>query len=204
MISNFIKDFPMKLSETEIKLLEEYLEELMRWNTKINLISRKLDSDVIIKEHVLFSYNFLRFCSDEVEYIIDLGSGNGIPGIPLAISLKNEKVYLVERREKKLAFLIYVKNKLMLGNVEVYESYEESIKDVGDGKFLVVARAVGDIDESLKLLKSYDPKPIALITTKSASKIKDILDKYKDKVEIEDILYPEELREKIKLVRVKL
>ena len=81
--------------------LRKFKELLLGWNKTHNLVSRKTTSN--IKEHIedsLLVAPLLR------ENVVDLGSGGGFPGIPVAITNPKKKVYLLERRQAKAAFML--------------------------------------------------------------------------------------------------
>ena len=96
--------------------LKEYIEMLLEYNRNVNLVSRKityLELEQLLSE-TLFLGQYLSY-----DQVVDAGSGNGILGIPLALTHKNKKITLVEPKKKKILFLQQVKEKMNLVNVDV-------------------------------------------------------------------------------------
>lgn len=109
----------MEIADT----LKTYIDMLLEYNEKVNLISRKITGEKLAQ---LLDETFLleKYISNDI--IIDAGSGNGILGIPIALIKKNRKIILVEPKQKKALFLREVKKKMNLSTVEVQDvSIEE-------------------------------------------------------------------------------
>ena len=94
----------------------------MSWNHTHNLVSKNQATN--LEEHINDSLSISPFLGENV---IDLGSGGGLPGIPLAISNPDKKFFLVESNTKKSAFLLNVSTKLQLSNVTVYNQRIEDL-----------------------------------------------------------------------------
>ena len=94
-----------------------YLEELLRWNARINLTGLKTATDIVIK-HFLDSLAVLPYLGDALT-LADLGAGPGFPGVPLKILRPELRLTLVEGRGKKAAFLEYLVGCLGLSGVKV-------------------------------------------------------------------------------------
>ncbi|MBI4796508.1 MAG: 16S rRNA (guanine(527)-N(7))-methyltransferase RsmG [Deltaproteobacteria bacterium] len=94
-----------------------YLEELQRWNARVNLTGLKTDQDIVIK-HFLDSLAVLPYLGDAAS-LADLGSGAGFPGLALKLIRPALTLTLVEARAKKAAFLQYLISLLKLEGVEV-------------------------------------------------------------------------------------
>jgi 16S rRNA (guanine527-N7)-methyltransferase len=155
ILTKYFTDF----TETQLQQFAALKNLYEDWNQKINVISRK-DIEHFYEHHVLHSlaiatqFNF----PDEYE-IMDLGTGGGFPGIPLAIFFPNVHFHLVDSINKKLKVVEAVVSELGLTNVTVQHIRAEDIKDK---KFdVVVSRAVSSIKDlwywSKPLLKK---KPI--------------------------------------------
>ena len=95
------------VSRETLKKLNQYVEELIRWNAKINLISKNTIDD-IWQRHILDSVQLQKYIPKENLVILDIGSGAGFPGIILGILTEN-KVFLVESDSRKCAFLNNIK-----------------------------------------------------------------------------------------------
>lgn len=89
------------LNEIQRKQIERYTKELQTWNSKVNLISRK-DEQNILEKHILHSLSILKYIDLDNNYeCIDIGTGGGLPGIPLAIASQKINMTLVDSIKKK-------------------------------------------------------------------------------------------------------
>lgn len=109
------------------------------WNEKINVISRK-DIDELYLRHVLHSLSIVKLADmKNVHTVLDIGTGGGFPGIPLAIMFPETEFHLVDSIGKKINVVNAVKEALGLKNVKAEQARAEQI----NGKYDVVAcRAV--------------------------------------------------------------
>ena len=130
------------------KLLEEYETFLISWNRTHNLISRS--QTTFLKEHIQDS---LAISSKLQRCLVDLGSGGGLPGIPIAIANPEKTVILVESNTKKSAFLLNATGRLGLKNTQVINERIEKIDpSTLPEQFDVVSRAVGSIKTNINLV----------------------------------------------------
>ena len=145
-----------------MKLIQKYFSDLSRaqliqfekleslykyWNSKINVISRKDISSLYLK-HVLHSLaiaKFIQFSKDT--HIIDVGTGGGFPGIPLAILFPDCKFHLVDSIEKKVKVVDAVSNELGLGNVT---TQCKRVEDMDDKFDFILTRAIADMSTILE------------------------------------------------------
>lgn len=114
------------------------------WNEKINVISRK-DIDNLYVHHVLHSLGIAKVISfTEGTEVLDVGTGGGFPGIPLAILFPNVNFHLVDSIGKKIKVVNAVSKELGLTNVSAHQVRAEEIKSTYD---FVVSRAVTNLGE---------------------------------------------------------
>ncbi len=89
------------LDKEQVRQIERYRDELVYWNEKVNLISRK-DIDNVLENHVLHSLSCLKYISlPPGAKCLDLGTGGGLPGIPIAIAQPEINMFLVDSIGKK-------------------------------------------------------------------------------------------------------
>lgn len=109
-----------KLQPAETEKLYSYKRLLLKWNSKINLISPKTEASVW-QRHIINSALFLEvFQNIGTKHIIDIGSGGGLPAIILAILLPQKNFYLIEKTSKKSVFLQMLKSELCLNNIHIH------------------------------------------------------------------------------------
>ena len=127
------------------------LDALYRdWNSKINVISRK-DIDNLYEHHILHSLGIAEVINFKPgTKIMDLGTGGGFPGIPLAIMFPEVHFHLVDSIGKKIRVCEEVKNALGLTNITTEWTRAENLKDKYD---FVVSRAVMPLVDLVKLIK---------------------------------------------------
>ena len=118
----------------------ELLDELYKdWNDKINVISRR-DLDFLYLKHVLHSLSIAKVVEFEPQaHILDVGTGGGFPGIPLAIFFPKTYFHLIDSVGKKIKVVESIANKLKLENVKCEQIRAEKINDKYD---FVISRAV--------------------------------------------------------------
>lgn len=176
LLQKYFSDF----SEKQLQQFAELKPLYEEWNDKINVISRK-DIEYFYEHHVLHSLSIATQFDFPAGYqIMDLGSGGGFPGIPLAIFFPQVHFHLVDSINKKLKVVEAVSNAIGLNNITVEHTRAEDIKDK---KFdVVVSRAVAPLKDlwfwSKPLLKKKpvdQPKKITgLICLKGGDLSKEI------------------------------
>ncbi len=116
-----------------------YYNELFIWNKRINLISEK-EEDRFVLRHIIDSLSvLLKIDLQKNDRLLDLGSGNGLPGIPLAIMIPGITVDLLESNFKKCIFLRHVTSKLGLGNTSVFrDRFEKIFKRLNNYDYILV------------------------------------------------------------------
>jgi 16S rRNA (guanine527-N7)-methyltransferase len=137
--SELIQQYFSNLTEKQIQQFDQLFELYSFWNAQINVISRK-DIEALYERHILHSLGIAKFISFKPgEKVLDVGTGGGFPGIPLAIMFPETQFHLVDSIGKKIKVVTEVAAALGLTNVKASHSRAEQI----DGKFdFVVSRAV--------------------------------------------------------------
>lgn len=146
-------DFLKDLNEHKLSQLEDYMFFTLQENEKFNLTAHKEIDSFIIK-NILDSLLLVKFIDFDIsnKTVSDIGSGAGLPGIPLAIYYPNTKFYLLEPIKKRANFLEQVKQKLNLDNVIVINGRAEEIFKENDLRFdFATARAVANLSILLEL-----------------------------------------------------
>lgn len=127
--------------------LQAYLDLLVQWNRAYNLTAVR-DRDEMVTRHLLDSLAILPFVAEGP--LADLGSGAGLPGIPLALARPGLAITLVEANGKKARFLREAARQLGLTNVRVAECRAEALAE--DGRYdCLTARAFGTLAELLRV-----------------------------------------------------
>jgi 16S rRNA (guanine527-N7)-methyltransferase len=119
------RELGVDLSEAQHEKLLGYLALLIKWNKAYNLTAVR-DPDEMVSRHLLDSLSVVPFIEGERQ--LDVGSGGGMPGIPLAILFPDMKVTCLDSNGKKTRFLTQVKLELKLDNLEVIHSRAEAFK----------------------------------------------------------------------------
>jgi len=146
-----IKKYFSKLTEDQINKFEQLKPLYEEWNEKINVISRK-DLDNFYERHVLHSLaiaNIIRFQPGTT--ILDVGTGGGFPGIPLAIMFPECKFHLVDSIGKKIKVVEGVVEALGLTNVKYTHDRVEKVKEKYD---FIVSRAVTQMPEFITWVRN--------------------------------------------------
>ena len=132
----------------EAKLLA-YLALLDKWNRVYNLTAVR-DAERMVSHHLLDSLAAVPFFQDET--VLDVGSGGGLPGIPLALARPELRVTLIDSIAKKTAFLLQAKTELDLKNLQVVTSRVEDFRPE-TGFDVVTSRAFSDLKEFVTLTR---------------------------------------------------
>lgn len=142
-MEEILKQFP-NLTDIQKQQFEKLNELYHDWNAKINVISRK-DIDELYTKHVLHSLAIAKIQKFEPgTYVLDVGTGGGFPGIPLAILFPETRFYLIDVILKKINVVKAVAEALELKNVKAEQIRAENVK--GDYDF-IVSRAVTNMPD---------------------------------------------------------
>lgn len=140
ILLKYFPDITAKQQEQFARLQELYT----LWNSQINVISRK-DIDLLYERHVLHSLGIAKVMSFlPGENVLDVGTGGGFPGIPLAILFPETQFHLVDSIGKKIKVVNEVASALGLKNVKASHARAEEIKEKFD---FVVSRAVTQLKD---------------------------------------------------------
>jgi 16S rRNA (guanine527-N7)-methyltransferase len=151
-------------SATEADCLAEFLALLERWNRVYNLTGLK-QPEQLVRRHLAESLALRGYLRGE--RIADVGSGAGLPGIPLAIVESDKHFTLIESRAKRARFLLHVQGALNLANVTVEHRRVEDLRDVAPFA-TVLARAVAALPELVRLTEHLlGPDSVLLVLTKA-------------------------------------
>ena len=138
------------MDNEKIEIFEEYLNLIIKWNKYVSLVS-KADEDNLIEKHLIDSIigcNEIKEAIDEK--IIDLGSGNGFPAIPMKILYEKANISMIEINQKKASFLREAVRTLNLKNINIINL------DINNFDFSqierIIARAFKKIDEIERIL----------------------------------------------------
>ncbi|MBI5323916.1 MAG: 16S rRNA (guanine(527)-N(7))-methyltransferase RsmG [Ignavibacteriae bacterium] len=144
------------LSKEQIKQIERYRDELVYWNEKVNLISRK-DIENLLEYHILHSLSVLKYLSLPVKSkCLDIGTGGGLPGIPIAIANPEVKMLLIDSIGKKIKIADMLANHS--GNKYI-KAMNARVEDLANKKEyntyfdFVFARAVTDAEQIVQWSK---------------------------------------------------
>jgi 16S rRNA (guanine527-N7)-methyltransferase len=142
-LSSGARQLGVTLSESQHTQLLAYLALLIKWNKAYNLTAVR-NPDEMVSRHLLDSLSVVPFI--EGPRWLDVGSGGGMPGIPLAILFPEMKVTVLDSNGKKTRFLTQVKLELKLDNLEVIhsraESYQPAVPFTG-----IVSRAFSSLED---------------------------------------------------------
>ncbi|MEE1118667.1 MAG: 16S rRNA (guanine(527)-N(7))-methyltransferase RsmG [Bacteroidales bacterium] len=149
MKEKLLKYFP-DLSQQQLDQYELLAKEFLSWNEKINLISRK-DTENLFEHHILHSLAIAKVCKFKPQCeIMDIGTGGGFPGIPLAIMFPETKFYLVDSIGKKIKVVQALVEALGLKNVEAEQIRAENVNRQFD---FIVSRAVTYLPDFMQWTK---------------------------------------------------
>ncbi|MEE4000213.1 16S rRNA (guanine(527)-N(7))-methyltransferase RsmG [Tenacibaculum sp. FZY0031] len=146
-----VKKYFDNLSETQLEQFSKLQELYQDWNLKINVVSRK-DIDELYLRHVLHSLGIAKVMEFKAgAKVMDVGTGGGFPGIPLAILFPETQFHLVDSIGKKIKVVNEVTEGLGLQNVKTTHGRVEEVNDTYD---FIVSRAVAQMETFHRWVKN--------------------------------------------------
>lgn len=185
----FKEEWTKKYPETANKIAEEqmkkyffYMELLLEWNQKMNLTAITDPKEIILK-HFIDSMTISPYIEQEKK-VIDVGTGAGFPGIPLAIICPNTSFTLIDALNKRISFLKEVVTKLQLSNVVVEHARAEDFAKENREKYdIATSRAVANLPVLLEYLLPFVKKEGKCICMKGPN-IQEELDEAKKAITV--------------------
>ncbi len=138
------------LTGTQLDSLLNYLEMIKKWNRAYNLVGTS-STDELLQKHILDSLSIMQFI--QMSPVLDVGSGAGLPGIPLAIALPDISFTLLDSNGKKARFMRQVALELKLDNVEVVQTRVENYHPDAAPR-TVMSRAFAPLEKALQSMTS--------------------------------------------------
>ena len=148
-MNEILKYFP-KINPEQTNKLQDLYSIYELWNSKINLISRK-DFENLYTHHVLHSLSILKFIKfKNGTKVLDVGTGGGFPGVPLAILFPEVEFTLIDGIGKKILAVNSIIKDLKINNVKGINIRAEDLSEKND---FIIARAVGSLDKFYPLIQ---------------------------------------------------
>lgn len=150
LLTTGAEELGVPLSDEQVRALFVYLEDLKKWNRKINLTAITGEREMVIK-HVLDSLSFITvFAPQPGMRLLDMGSGAGLPAIPIRIACPEVSITLVESVKKKGSFLRHIIRTLALTESTVLDARTEELPNSYEASYdVVTARAFADIESAV-------------------------------------------------------
>jgi 16S rRNA (guanine527-N7)-methyltransferase len=158
-----LEQLNVSFGNKELLKIMKYLDLLFEFNKKFNMVGTKEKRDILIR-HLLDCLSILKYfnCShikrNQELKILDIGTGAGLPGIPIAIFLKQTTVHLLDKKEKVTEFLKYALIELELVNVEILSGEAENFahnNSYRENFDIVLSRALGRFGAVCELMLPF-------------------------------------------------
>ena len=172
-LNELLSEINIEINENKIDMFYLYMQELLEWNKKINLTAIEDENEIILK-HFIDSLTVQKYIKN-AQNIIDIGTGAGFPGIPLAIVNEKSNIVLLDSLNKRINFLNNVIQKLELSNVKAIHGRAEDLAKIVQHRENAMKSYAGNpnsiADSVLSLL--FDPQLAMNVTKNAKNKVKD-------------------------------
>jgi len=147
----------ISLGEKAVAGLTIYLEELLRWNQHINLTAIQ-DPEIAIEKHIVDSLLIMKYVKGRKK-MLDIGSGGGLPGVPLALVAPKMRVVSLDASSKKINFQRHIRRKLRLDNFQpINQRIEKLAVSKANSYDLIVSRAFSSLEKLFECSLPFQQK----------------------------------------------
>tara|TARA_B100001115_G_scaffold16572_1_gene11693 strand:- start:1785 stop:2399 length:615 start_codon:yes stop_codon:yes gene_type:complete len=168
---DLLKRYHTEISAEKLKIYKSLYDIYDEKNKKVNLISRK-DFENFYLHHIIHSLSITKFALVKKENkIIDLGTGGGLPGLPLAIYYNNKKFILVDSIRKKISAVDEIIKELNVKNISTINNRIENLNINAD---IIICRSVSSIENIIRWTKGVLNKKGKLILLKGGNVNKEL------------------------------
>ena len=168
---DLLKRYHTEISPEKLKIYKSLYDIYNEKNKKVNLISRK-DFENFYLHHIIHSLSITKFALVKKENkIIDLGTGGGLPGIPLAIYYNNKKFILVDSIRKKTSAVDEIIKELNVKNISTINNRVENLNINAD---IIICRSVSSVENIIRWTKGLLNKEGKLILLKGGNVNKEL------------------------------
>ena len=196
---NLLNKYFPDINTSKLEKINKLYDIYKKLNKNVNLISRK-NFDNFYLNHIIHSLSLTKFIYEKNIRIIDLGTGGGLPGIPLSIIFDKNEFILVDSIKKKIKALNSIVNSLSLNNVQLINMRMENISIKSD---LIICRGVSSIIKILKWSKKSIKKNGKILLLKGGDVDKELI-KINNKFEIFNLenIYSEDYFKDKKIIKI--
>jgi len=196
---NLLNKYFPDINNSKLEKINKLYDIYKKLNKNVNLISRK-NFDNFYLHHIVHSLSLIKFIYNKNIRIIDLGTGGGLPGIPLSIIFDKNEFILVDSIKKKIKALNTIVNSLSLNNVQLINMRMENISIKSD---LIICRGVSSITKILKWSEKSIKKNGEILLLKGGDVDKELI-KINNKFEIFNLenIYSEDYFKDKKIIKI--
>ena len=196
---NLLNKYFPDINNSKLEKINKLYDIYKKLNKNVNLISRK-NFDNFYLHHIVHSLSLIKFIYNKNIRIIDLGTGGGLPGIPLSIIFDKNEFILVDSIKKKIKPLNTIVNSLSLKNVQLINMRMENISIKSD---LIICRGVSSITKILKWSEKSIKKNGEILLLKGGDVDKELI-KINNKFEIFNLenIYSEDYFKDKKIIKI--